>query len=141
MSTIATPPAEQPELPFASAEIGPAAGAEAPASTVELAPLRLSSLGKRIEMLRVHRGLSKQALARSAGTSRQQLWRVMTGKSELTSSLRHRLADVLHVDSHALGTVLSSPSNTLTTSAHLAPVVASQTDPTAVDFANFVADP
>jgi transcriptional regulator with XRE-family HTH domain len=57
----------------------------------------LTPLGKRIEMLRIERGLSKQYLARFAGTSRQQLWRVMTGKSELTGSLKSRLADALNV--------------------------------------------
>ena len=57
----------------------------------------LTQLGKRLEMLRIGRGLSKQQLARHAGTSRQQLWRVMTGKSELTATLKLRLADVLHV--------------------------------------------
>lgn len=57
----------------------------------------LTELGKRIEMLRIERGLSKQYLARFAGTSRQQLWRVMTGKSQLTVALRVRLADVLKV--------------------------------------------
>jgi transcriptional regulator with XRE-family HTH domain len=107
-----------------------------PESFVELTPV-----GKQIEMLRIQRGLSKQHLARYAGTSRQQLWRVMTGKSELTSSLRHRLAEVLHVDAAAIGSALSSPSNTHTTSAHLAPAVSNQTDPTAIDFATFVADP
>ncbi|HXT15591.1 MAG TPA: helix-turn-helix transcriptional regulator [Gemmatimonadaceae bacterium] len=56
-----------------------------------------TELGKRIEMLRIDRGLSKQYLARFAGTSRQQLWRVMTGKSHLTVALRARLADVLDV--------------------------------------------
>src|ERR671932_939234 len=81
--------------------------------------VELTAMGKQIEMLRIQRGLSKQHLARYAGTSRQQLWRVMTGKSELTSSLRHRLAEVLHIDANALGAVLSSPSNSLTTSAHL----------------------
>ena len=58
----------------------------------------LTSLGKRLEILRIERGISKQRLARHAGTSRQQLWRVMTGKSELTSSLRERLAGALSVD-------------------------------------------
>jgi transcriptional regulator with XRE-family HTH domain len=58
----------------------------------------LTSLGKRLEILRIERGISKQRLARHAGTSRQQLWRVMTGKSELTSSLRERLASALSVD-------------------------------------------
>lgn len=62
----------------------------------------LTELGKSIEMLRIRRGVSKQHLARRAGTSRQQLWRVMTGKSELTSSLRLRLADVLGVDHRSL---------------------------------------
>ena len=57
----------------------------------------LTELGKRIEMLRIERGLSKQHLARHAGTSRQQLWRVMTGKSELTPTLRLRIADALDV--------------------------------------------
>ena len=57
-----------------------------------------TELGKRIEMLRIERGLSKQHLARRVGTSRQQLWRVMTGKSELTSSLKERLAGALSVD-------------------------------------------
>jgi transcriptional regulator with XRE-family HTH domain len=55
----------------------------------------LTELGKRIEKLRIDRGLSKQHLARHAGTSRQQLWRVMTGKSELTGGLGARLAEVL----------------------------------------------
>jgi transcriptional regulator with XRE-family HTH domain len=62
----------------------------------------LTSLGKRLEILRIERGVSKQHLARYAGTSRQQLWRVMTGKSELTSSLRERLATVLAVEPRAL---------------------------------------
>jgi len=63
----------------------------------------LTSLGKQIEFLRIGRGLSKQHLARFAGTSRQQLWRVMTGKSELTDALRQRLAQALDVDSTVLG--------------------------------------
>lgn len=63
---------------------------------------QLSDLGKRIEFLRVSRGISKQTLARSSGTSRQQLWRVMTGKSELTSLLCQRLASALDVDSRTL---------------------------------------
>ena len=57
----------------------------------------LTELGKRIEMLRIHRGFSKQHLARFADTSRQQLWRVMTGKSELTFALRSRIAVALKV--------------------------------------------
>ena len=73
-----------------------------PGGSFDIAGPRLSDLGKRIEMLRVDRGVSKQMLARAAGTSRQQLWRVMTGKSELTSTLCQRLASVLDVDSRTL---------------------------------------
>ena len=64
----------------------------------DLGPADLTPLGKRIEILRIERGRSKQQLARHAGTSRQQLWRVMTGKSELTTALRDRLATALAVD-------------------------------------------
>jgi hypothetical protein len=64
--------------------------------------LELTELGKRLEILRIERGVSKQRLARHAGTSRQQLWRVMTGKSELTSSLRERLALALAVEPRTL---------------------------------------
>jgi transcriptional regulator with XRE-family HTH domain len=53
-------------------------------------------------MLRLDRRLSKGVLAQRAGTSRQQLWRVMTGKSELTSSLCARLSEVLEIDSRSL---------------------------------------
>ena len=76
----------------------------------------LTGLGTRIEMLRIGRGLSKQLLARRAGTSRQQLWRVMTGKSDLTGSLRQRLAEVLAVDHRVLdqGDRLLKPSGSLT---------------------------
>src|SRR3954469_8628111 len=62
----------------------------------------LTQLGKRLEILRIERGVSKQRLARHAGTSRQQLWRVMTGKSELTSSLRERLAGGLSIEPSSL---------------------------------------
>src|SRR5205085_8513186 len=62
----------------------------------------LTALGKRIEVLRIGRGLSKQHLARFAETSRQQLWRVMTGKSELTDALRQRLAHALQVETSSL---------------------------------------
>lgn len=62
----------------------------------------LSPLGKRIELRRLERRMSKRTLAQRAGTSRQQLWRVMTGKSELTSSLCARLAEVLEIDGRAL---------------------------------------
>jgi transcriptional regulator with XRE-family HTH domain len=62
----------------------------------------LTALGRHLEMLRLDRGLSKQGLARDAGTSRQQLWRVMTGKSELTTSLCERLAEVLRIEARTL---------------------------------------
>jgi transcriptional regulator with XRE-family HTH domain len=71
----------------------------------------LTALGKRLEILRIERGVSKQRLARHAGTSRQQLWRVMTGKSELTSSLRERLALALAVEPGTLSQ-LAAPSAT-----------------------------
>jgi transcriptional regulator with XRE-family HTH domain len=77
---------------------------------VEGAP-ELTKLGKRLEILRIERGVSKQRLARHAGTSRQQLWRVMTGKSELTSSLRERLAFALSVEPAMLSSE-SAPSTT-----------------------------
>lgn len=86
----------------------------------------LTPLGKRLEILRIERGVSKQRLARHAGTSRQQLWRVMTGKSELTSSLRERLASALAVESETLvsGLQVSAhlQSSTAWTSANLAHV-------------------
>ena len=72
----------------------------------------LTSLGKRLEILRIERGISKQHLARYAGTSRQQLWRVMTGKSELTSSLKERLAGALSVEPSVLTSAGPSGSQT-----------------------------
>src|SRR5215213_7907317 len=72
----------------------------------------LTSLGKRLEILRIERGISKQHLARYAGTSRQQLWRVMTGKSELTSSLKERLAGALSVEPSVLSGASSPASQT-----------------------------
>ena len=64
----------------------------------DLGAAELTPLGKRIEILRIERGRSKQQLARHAGTSRQQLWRLMTGKSALTTALRDRLAAALDVN-------------------------------------------
>jgi len=72
----------------------------------------LTRLGKRLELLRLECRISKRVLAQRAGTSRQQLWRVMTGKSELTSSLCARLAEVLETDSRLLRAVSKgSPSD------------------------------
>jgi transcriptional regulator with XRE-family HTH domain len=70
----------------------------------------LTALGKRLEILRIERGVSKQRLAQHAGTSRQQLWRVMTGKSELTTSLRERLATALSVEPGALSSTSTQTS-------------------------------
>src|SRR5918993_2520483 len=108
-------------------------------STLPEGAPELTSLGKRLEILRIERGISKQRLARHAGTSRQQLWRVMTGKSELTSSLRERLAGVLSVDpsilsasagasrSHTFGLVANVPSP-FTESARIQPPAPSASD-------------
>lgn len=78
----------------------------------------LTQLGKRLEILRIERGVSKQRLARHAGTSRQQLWRVMTGKSELTSSLRERLASALAVEPATLSPTGAFSSTSHATFAH-----------------------
>ena len=102
----------------------------------------LTALGKRIEMLRIERGLSKQALARGAATSRQQLWRVMTGKSELTSTLGQRLAEVLQIDARVLRTVEGASGVHTWTAGGTGSVVVSPAEPAAPRaFADFVADP
>src|SRR5688500_529020 len=80
----------------------PMSTATDPTHSIPAGVPELTALGRQVEMLRLDRGLSKQGLARGAGTSRQQLWRVMTGKSELTTSLCQRLAEVLGVDARAL---------------------------------------
>lgn len=86
----------------------------------------LTALGKRLEILRIERGVSKQRLAHHAGTSRQQLWRVMTGKSELTVSLRDRLASALAVEAGVLasGTNTHSSGTTSATTFALTPTAA-----------------
>src|SRR2546423_10812481 len=81
----------------------------------------LTVLGKRLEILRIERGISKQRLARHAGTSRQQLWRVMTGKSELTSSLRERLAGALSVDPGMLSSSTQAGTHTYSLAGSPAP--------------------
>jgi len=100
----------------------------------------LTALGKRIEMLRIERGLSKQLLARGAGTSRQQLWRVMTGKSELTGTLGQRLADVLQVDLRALRGLETAGASTSWTSGSATSASATLTIGPAT-LAEFLADP
>ncbi len=79
----------------------------------------LTVLGKRIEILRIERGVSKQRLARRARTSRQQLWRVMTGKSELTHSLRARLAAALSIEPASLAVDAPSADGAVTSDAKL----------------------
>lgn len=76
----------------------------------DVSSAELTPLGVRLEILRIQRGLSKQGLARTAGTSRQQLWRVMTGKSELTPSLRQRLATALECDTGVIVAALENAS-------------------------------
>jgi transcriptional regulator with XRE-family HTH domain len=73
-----------------------------PETDERLGAPEFTDLGKRLEILRIERRFSKQHLARHAATSRQQLWRVMTGKSELTNSLRDRLATALAIEPEVL---------------------------------------
>ena len=95
----------------------------------------LTMLGKRLEILRIERGISKQFLARHAGTSRQQLWRVMTGKSELTSSLKERLAGALSVDPSMLSsTSASTTSRTFGLTAAVTSALAGSAAPTIADY-------
>jgi len=100
----------------------------------------LTDLGKRIEMLRIERGLSKQYLARYAGTSRQQLWRVMTGKSELTGALRTRLADALNVTGLEFDINISHASTSRATSAGSNTPPPYTTRPP-IEFPHYLADP
>lgn len=102
MSTIPSASNPTEEHPPTGAHRAGGIDAREAVGSIEIGGPQLSDLGKRIEMLRVDRGVSKQVLAKAAGTSRQQLWRVMTGKSELTSTLCQRLASVLDVDSRTL---------------------------------------
>ncbi len=104
----------------------------------------LTELGKRIEVLRIQRGLSKQQLARGAGTSRQQLWRVATGKSELTPSLRQRIADVLQVDGALLRAAAASPAPELAPPRLPAPLATTYSRPAAAasgELTRFVREP
>jgi transcriptional regulator with XRE-family HTH domain len=94
----------------------------------------LTQLGKRLEILRIERGVSKQHLARHAGTSRQQLWRVMTGKSELTSSLRERLAFALSVEPGALSQFNSPSLHRPADTAALAPMRSSFSTPSVSEY-------
>ena len=106
------------------------------AALLEGAP-ELTALGKRLEILRIERGVSKQRLARHAGTSRQQLWRVMTGKSELTTSLRERLASALSVAPADLVATTSSGGNTVSSSFALTPAITV----TSATVTEYLADP
>jgi len=97
--------------------------------TTNVGAPELTELGKRIETIRIDRGISKQHLARFAETSRQQLWRVMTGKSELTFALRSRIAEALKIQPSELD--VGAPT---TKSIAVLPM-------TARDFGNYLADP
>ncbi len=68
----------------------------------------LSETGRIIDAHRTRRRLTKGALARTVGISRQQLWRVMTGKSALTPALRERLATALGAEDLRRDTSLHS---------------------------------
>jgi len=101
----------------------------------------LTSLGKRLEILRIERGISKQHLARHAGTSRQQLWRVMTGKSELTSSLKERLAFALSVDPSMLSSAsASTPSQTFGLTASVTATFGATSSGAAPTIADYLGD-
>jgi transcriptional regulator with XRE-family HTH domain len=97
----------------------------------------LTELGKSIELLRIELGLAKQQLARSAGISRQQLWRVMTGKSELTSTLATRLAAALGADPR----LLSAQRQAADVNMRLYPAGVQAGPSASPDFAAFVASP
>ncbi len=101
----------------------------------------LTALGKRLEILRIERGVSKQRLARHAGTSRQQLWRVMTGKSELTHSLRERLASALAVESATLVAGQHVPTHALSAEISAARMSAVGTAGPAVTIDQYLAEP
>jgi transcriptional regulator with XRE-family HTH domain len=102
----------------------------------------LTSLGKRLEILRIERGISKQRLARHAGTSRQQLWRVMTGKSELTTSLRERLAGALSVEPSELSSSLVPTTQTFALASLTAsPAAAMGRRVVAPSISDFLSDP
>lgn len=95
----------------------------------------LTSLGKRLEILRIERGISKQRLARHAGTSRQQLWRVMTGKCDLTSSLRDRLASALEIDpTHLVNLGTAATTQTFSLAAGTVETARFASPPTLMDF-------
>jgi transcriptional regulator with XRE-family HTH domain len=102
----------------------------------------LTALGKRLEILRIERGISKQRLARHAGTSRQQLWRVMTGKSELTSSLRDRLAGALSVEPAFLSPAAGIPaSHTFSLAATALPIATAGPIGEAPTIAHYLTNP
>ncbi|MDB4915779.1 MAG: hypothetical protein JWM95_3423 [Gemmatimonadetes bacterium] len=99
----------------------------APVVEVDEGVADLTPLGMRIEFLRIERAISKQRLAQRAGTSRQQLWRVMTGKSELTSSFRERLASALAIEAASLvSPPLTRSATQYTPSVSIAPVTVAE---------------
>ena len=77
MSTSATPITTEENGPGVTPDAGAFSTVAPAGDLVSFAAPRLTPLGKRIEMLRVDRGYSKQSLARSAGTSRPlRAWRI-----------------------------------------------------------------
>lgn len=101
----------------------------------------LTILGKRLEILRIERGVSKQHLAKRAGTSRQQLWRVMTGKSELTNSLRDRLATALSVEPAVFLASTQSGSSSHGSSVTTAFALSPASTGTALSVSEYLGDP
>ena len=59
--------------------------------------LDMKKLGRRIQLLRIARRLSQEALAEKAGLSRGYLARVETGRHEPSLSMLDKLAKVLKV--------------------------------------------
>jgi transcriptional regulator with XRE-family HTH domain len=125
----------------AEPDAGPPPGDDAltDADLAEAGTPELTALGTRIEMLRIQRRLTKRTLARRADISRQQLWRVMTGKSELTSALAARLADALEADSRVFAA--GTKATAMTTATATPRVVLRRTPaPPETDLAAYVAD-
>lgn len=110
-------------------------------NSLSLGVPELTSLGKRLEILRIERGISKQRLARHAGTSRQQLWRVMTGKCDLTSSLRDRLASALEIDpTHLVNLGTAATTQTFSLGAGTVETPRFSTPPAAPVLADYLSD-
>jgi transcriptional regulator with XRE-family HTH domain len=65
----------------------------------------LTSLGKRIKEVRVAKGLSHVQLAIDAGIAVSQVWKIETGKINLSVTTLYSLADALGVSVEELITI------------------------------------